>query len=366
MTRSRHHKKKGRRSTGAAQHTEELADPSAPAPMGLELISQLFETLFDDAVTELISKDLILREDGENEVESLSEIAPQTLADFGRTFAEFQSKHATERNSSLKYWAGFPFRLVTGATGTLKEIEVDETSVITFAEEHRIVELLTALKTTTDLASMTNIATTVSDAASQQQQQANMPFGAADDEFSAESFKKILPPDLASSPLFMNIIDMVTSELTSSGLMSELESELAPMAALAKVEPTEEPEHVEDPDLPPMPESVRKIVEEEKAKKDKKAKSINPAIFMKISETLMSTQGGGNSLTMKLRGMAEKISSEVKGQLAQNTISQDDIKRDLTAALQLVSGMGLGMGLPQEITANMQTAISSLESAPVD
>lgn len=317
----------GRRSSEASRIQQEEDALDMPSSMD-GMMGLLFQTVLADTCQELIATRLLRTLEGElllTEEKGLLMDEDAVL----KAYRELRESKKDDESPtlSIEHWVGLKLMSETGDVWVVGPpvAEVDPDSY------KRAAELLASL-----VSPMFHPSLRSSSAPSAA--------GASDLSIDAEEVKNMLPPTLASSPLFMNIVNMVSTELSQSGVMKELEQTLLnkqPEATSA----AEEQQPVDDGlgELPPMPESVAKAIEAEMAKR-KSGKGISPEMLMKLSESVMGGKGLGSlngGLAEKLKGMAQKIGEQVKEQVQTNQVSPDDIKRDFTAALEFISNMGL-------------------------
>lgn len=349
----------GNRMQGAA---ELLMDPLSLS----SAVSAIYASMYTDTVNELVNRGLLIdTKDGE-EVELSTTVAPPNFAQKGLA-------DSMPTQDGPNRWLGLSFPLNGGS-----ECKIDPLKWKDQEDKSSLAELMDGLVMAARLAGggsddqvMARLLPPVATANAPGLPSLLQNIGNAKDTGASDApgtadgvdpyvneLHKILPPNLQQSDLFMGIIGEISTQMRSSGLLKQIEDQIASdVDPTAKKEPavmTEERRaELEDGDLPDLenlPQELREKIEAQtkpdKAKADGQSSRINPMFMMKLSQSLLSGEfdAEGSGISQNLKGIAEKISQNLKAQVETKKIDPDVIKTDLTNALSFLSSVGLSGG----------------------
>ena len=329
-------KRKTRADLGKRQELPDNPESLASA------VEAIFADMHADAIRELLGHQLLVPEGGGRPVDEPAIFLRARPA--VRKFSQL-----VQSSADAEGWPA-SFKMPCN-DGTVCHIDKDRWQKLTDGEKGAISELLDGLVLSARLANAGSDEAVVG-----RLLLPVMPDTAVPDVY-VDELNRILPEKLKKSDLFMSIIQEISGQMRETGLLKEIEqqitAEMAPRHGGAS-EPSESrlAELHDDglPALESLPDDLRAKIEAATRTKDADdSKRVNPEFMMKLTQSLLGspdTEAGGNNIATSLKGIAEKISSNLKSQVELRSLSADAIRSDLTEALSFLSSMGMG-GVPK-------------------
>jgi hypothetical protein len=337
MAKHKHHRK-----TKKDLHVRS-SDSTEPAQVDFQTaIQQVFEGLYSDLIAELVTTSCLVDGNGE-EVEGPALVARVDPSGFVKIVASYWKRDGG--------WGAVKVPLNGGG-----DAELVWDRLAGAASKQRVVQMLDALAMSAQLLDGIGLQSFESSLSGDpdpgEQRRSSL-----DEEIKSmlpplplgEQIKSMLPPSL-QSPLFLDIVGQVGNELSKDGMMDELNALFFAQGGSAQEVQVNADMLPDDPDLPPMSEELKQKLEAEDNAKRSKSKKLDPAALINLSKTLMGGEGAGENgalggdLVARLRGLAEKVSEDVKTRVSCQKVSKEEIRATLTNALGFLSELGTGGG----------------------